>query len=71
MKNDKTELKEYSIPLVWSVCGKLKVQAHSEEEAIKIALGPDTSLPTDGNYIDDSLVVDEDGEIEVSDIVII
>ncbi len=56
-------MKEYRIPLVWQMYGFVWVEAESKEEAIEIALGPDTPLP-DGTYIDDSCEVDEQGEIE-------
>ena len=47
----------YKIPLVWQMYGHCYVDANSLEDAIKIALGPDTLLP-DGSYIDDSVAVD-------------
>ena len=59
--------KRYRIPLVWQMWGCVYVDAEEEEEAIKIALGPDCSLP-DGNYVDDSIIVDDITGIEVFDI---
>ena len=47
----------YRIPLVWQMYGHCDVDANSLEEAIEIALGPDTPLP-DGSYVDDSITVD-------------
>ena len=47
----------YRIPLVWQMYGHCYVEANSLEDAIKIALGPDTPLP-DGFYVDDSVAVD-------------
>ena len=47
----------YRIPLVWQMYGHCDVDANSLEEAIEIALGPDTPLP-DGSYVDDSVAVD-------------
>lgn len=47
----------YRIPLVWQMYGHCDVDANSLEDAIKIALGPDTPLP-DGQYVDDSVAVD-------------
>ena len=47
----------YRIPLVWQMYGHCDVEANSLEDAIKIALGPDTPLP-DGFYVDDSVAVD-------------
>ena len=49
----------YRIPLVWQMYGHCDVDANSLEDAIKIALGPDTPLP-DGSYVDDSVAVDHE-----------
>ena len=51
--------KQYRIPLVWQMYGHVNVEAESLEEAIEYALGPDCPLP-DGDYVDDSVAVDED-----------
>lgn len=58
------ELREYSIPVVWSMWGRLKIKAYSEEEAREIAFKPETPLPEDSGYLDDSFEIDEEGEIE-------
>ena len=47
----------YRIPLVWQMYGHCYVEANTLEDAIKIALGPDTPLP-DGLYVEDSVAVD-------------
>ena len=47
----------YKIPLIWQMYGHCHVEANSLEDAIKIALGPDTPLP-DGLYVEDSVAVD-------------
>ena len=47
----------YRIPLIWQMYGHCCIDASSLEEAIEIALGPDTPLP-DGSYVDDSVAVD-------------
>ena len=47
----------YRIPLVWQMYGHCDVDANSLEDAIEIALGPDTPLP-DGFYVEDSVAVD-------------
>ena len=60
----KNRLQEYSIPVVWNVWGRVKVQAYSEDEAKHIVLDSETPLPTDSHYIDDSLEIDENGEKE-------
>lgn len=59
-------MKSYRVPLVWQVYGHVWVKAESEEEAIKIALGDETPLP-EGNYVDDSCVVDDCCPIEVAE----
>lgn len=58
------ELREYSIPVVWNMWGKMKIKAHSEEEAREIVFAPETPLPENGGYLDDSIEIDEEGEIE-------
>lgn len=63
-------LKEYRIPLLWQMYGQVWVEAHSEKEAIEKALhDPDVALP-DGVYVDGSLELDEDIDIEVSGILL-
>ena len=47
----------YRIPLIWQMYGHCYVEANSLEDAIKIALGPETPLP-DGLYVEDSVVAD-------------
>jgi len=64
----KNRLQEYSVPVVWNVWSRVKVQAYSEEEAKQIVLDSETPLPTESYYIDDSLEIDENGEIEIYDI---
>ena len=56
--------KTYVIPVTWQMFGTYYIQAESEKEAIKRALGPNEKLP-EGFYVDDSMVVD--GEIEVKE----
>ena len=51
--------KNYRIPLVWEMYGHVNVTAASLEKAVDYALGPDCPLP-DGNYLDDSVTVDEE-----------
>ena len=50
-------VRTYKIPLVWSMYGKLSVEASSLQEAIELAVGPDVPLP-EGYYLDDSICVD-------------
>lgn len=52
-------METYKIPLVWQMYGHCNIEANSLEEAVEIALGPDTPLP-DGLYVDDSAAVDNE-----------
>jgi len=58
----KTKRKGYHIPIVWSMWGRVTVEAETKEEAIKIALDSETQLPS-GSYIDESILLDEASEI--------
>lgn len=49
--------KEWIIPLVWSMYGKLKVEAETLDEAVQIALDAETPLP-EGDYLSESVEVD-------------
>lgn len=60
-------MKSFRIPLVWQMYGHMWVDAETEEEAIKIALGSETPLP-EGNYVDDSIGVDDCCEIEMNEL---
>ena len=53
----------FRIPLVWQEYGHITVTADSRDEAIAYVLGPDCPLP-DGDYVSESIMVDEDIEIE-------
>lgn len=57
--------KQYRIPLVWQMCGHMWVEAESEEKAIELALSPNYPLPDNGAYVDDSVSLDDEVEIEV------
>ncbi len=50
-------MKTYRIPLLWTMYGHCNIEANSLEEAIEIALGPNTPIP-EGDYVDDSVAVD-------------
>lgn len=49
----------FSLPVFWQMYGHVMVEAATLDDAIKIAVGPQTPLPP-GNYVDDSFVVDMD-----------
>lgn len=54
----------YKVPVVWSAMGYVLVDAESGEEAMKYAKEhlDEFSLPKNGEYLDDSFVVDDEGE---------
>ena len=54
----------FRVPLVWEMYGHVYVEAESEEEAVDIALGPNSPLPDNGEYVDHSVMVDDLVEIE-------
>lgn len=56
-EQEKINVDTYRIPLVWQMYGHCDVDADSQEDAIEIALGPDTPLP-DGFYVEDPVAVD-------------
>ena len=49
---------KYKIHLIWQMYGHITVNADSLEKAKEIALGPECPLP-DGNYVDDSVQIDD------------
>ena len=51
-------MNKYKIPVSWSVCGIMEVEANSLEDAIDKA--EDMPLPTDTDYIDGSFEVNRD-----------
>ena len=55
---ENNEKKRFRIPLVWQMYGHVDVEAHTLEEAIEYALGPEYPLH-EGSYIDDSIQVDD------------
>ena len=59
----KTKRKGFHIPIVWSMWGRVTVEADTEKEAIRIALDSETPLP-DGTYVDESIMLDEGSTID-------
>ena len=59
-------MKTYRVHLIWSLYGHVDVEAESAEKAVEVALGPDRPLP-EGEYIDDSVQVDELFGVESTD----
>ena len=56
--------KVYKVPVVWSMMGYILVDAESSEKAKEYVKEHknDLSLPINGQYLEDSFEVDEDGE---------
>lgn len=54
-------MKEWIIGVSWQMCGEIKVEAETLEEALKIAQEDDgIPLPAERHYIDASWEVDEE-----------
>lgn len=60
--------REWKIPVVWSMYGKVMVEAETIEKAIELALDPSTPLPDDGEYLLESLEVDKEGLLLYNDV---
>ncbi len=56
MKDDNKNIPEWKIPITWSVCGYVYIEAKTLAEAMEIARDDDNEipLPTDSDYIDGS-----------------
>ena len=48
----------YKVPVTWREYGYVFIQANSEAEAIKLT--HDADLPSDSEYLEDSLEIDYD-----------
>lgn len=59
-------MKEYKIPVWWSVGGIAHIDADSLEEAIKLADDMDLDLVDDVDYIDGSFEVNEECAAELN-----
>ena len=46
-------MKQWCVPIVWTEYAKVYVEADTLQEAIEIAVGPDTRLP-EGEYLVES-----------------
>jgi hypothetical protein len=56
-------MKEWKIPVVWQSWGLYSVEANSLKEAIDKVKSYDFALPERQEYIDDSMVIDYDENI--------
>lgn len=60
------KLRQWRVPLEWTAYGLVYVEATTKEEAVQKALGPDVSLPSNPEYLPDSVRVDDEfGEVEM------
>ena len=57
----------YTIPMTWEIFGTIEIEADSLEEAIIKADLPETEMPSNGDYIEDSLRVDHEGAESYND----
>lgn len=55
-------MKTYKIPVGWTMWGIMEVEANSLKEAERVAL-EDAPLPTDGEYVEDSIILDKESEL--------
>jgi hypothetical protein len=51
-------MKTYKVPVTWREYGCVIIQAESEAEAIRLT--HDADLPSDSEYLEDSLEIDYD-----------
>ena len=54
-------MQTFRMMVIWSMVAYVDVEAGSLEDAKAILEAPDTSLPDDGDYLEDSFTVDLDG----------
>ena len=61
----KREKKIFKIPVQWIMVSEISIEAESEEEALKIANEKidEIPVPQNGNFLDDSLEVNNDIEL--------
>lgn len=62
------DLKTFTIPVEWTVCGKVTVRAHSIEDAIDIAQNDDSIALPYGDYLDDSWSVSDNTAEEIMEL---
>ena len=58
-------MKTFKFGVSWEMYGYIEVEAETLEEAIRIAqeTEDEMALPTDGDYVDDSFVIDYDIDV--------
>jgi hypothetical protein len=50
----------FTIPVVYEMYGTISVEADTLDQAIEIALAPETALPDNSTYVDETMRVDEE-----------
>lgn len=57
-------MKTWKIPVAWSMCGIVNIEANTLEDAIELAMGRDGNIPItdDGTFIDGTWEVDCDDD---------
>lgn len=60
-------MKKFKIPVDWSMCADVEVQANSLQEAIDIVQLQWAELPMEGEYIDSSFQVNIDCAYQMND----
>lgn len=62
------KVKKFLVPVVYQVWGEVEIEATSVEEARKKLADPDfvnkMGLPEEPSYLDDSYVIDTEGELK-------
>lgn len=58
---DETPLHTYTLSVIWQVCGKVQAQGTSLKDAFERYCASDKGLPTEIDYIEDSLQLDPEG----------
>lgn len=53
-------MKTFKIPVSWSVCAEVDIEAETLDDAIEVAKNGDIPLPLDWSYLDGSWEVDAD-----------
>ena len=59
------KMKKFMVPVTWQMTTMVEVEAENAEEAMHEACGVDVDMTYDGEYVDDSFTVEEEGIFEV------
>ncbi len=58
-------MKKFLVPVTWTKRTFVEIEADNIEEAMHEACGVDVDMTYDGEYVDDSFTVEEEGIFEV------